>query len=483
MVFDVIVIGGGITGAGILRDCALRGLKALLLERGEPGAATTAASTHLIHGGLRYLLYDRLTTHITCWDSGNIFRIARPLLTRLPILWPVYRDHRHGIETVETLLESYDKFSPMKEGLPHLRLSARETLCIVPDLNPEGLVGAVSFDEWWVDPVRLVRANLDAARSLGAEVRTGCQATGFLCETAASQQPLDAALPRDNARSPAFNKVIGAAAVGADGKVENFRGKIVLNASGPWVDRVTSLAAARVPLQLRKGTHLVYDRELAWAKNAPAAVCRPLGLLLEAEDRERYVFVVSAGGQTLLGPTDVPGPEDPDKISSSPEEMRSLLASVRRYFDYFPERFDRTIVGARPILGQRGSEKLLSREYEIIDHAARDGIEGLVTAAGGKMSDFRLMAQEAVDIACRKIGVNSPCRTADQTLAGEPLPPAKTWPRPPKPLKKLLRRHPRLREMHALAYLAGGLLRHGILGFLGRHIKSNAQEFEKHYNT
>lgn len=89
--YDVIIIGGGITGAGILRDLTLRGLKVLLVEKGRPAHGTTVNSSHLIHGGLRYLLYDRLTTHTTCWDSGHILRIARPLLTRLPILWPIYR--------------------------------------------------------------------------------------------------------------------------------------------------------------------------------------------------------------------------------------------------------------------------------------------------------------------------------------------------------------------------------------------------------
>src|SRR2546430_6953460 len=114
--YDVIVIGGGITGAGVLRDCALRGLKAVLIEKGSAGAATTASSTHLIHGGLRYLLYDRITTHTTCWDSGHIVRIAGPLLTRLPILWPGYRGHAHGLETVGTLLGGYDGFTPMEEA-------------------------------------------------------------------------------------------------------------------------------------------------------------------------------------------------------------------------------------------------------------------------------------------------------------------------------------------------------------------------------
>src|SRR5580704_5192459 len=147
----------------------MRGLRTLLVERRQPAMGTTITSTHLIHGGLRYLLYDRLTTHTTCWDSGHIVRIARPLLQRLPILWPVYKGHSHGLATVETLLESYDGFQRMKLGLAHLRLSAAEALSLVPGLEPEGLLGAVSFDEWWVDPAALVAANLDSARRHGAE--------------------------------------------------------------------------------------------------------------------------------------------------------------------------------------------------------------------------------------------------------------------------------------------------------------------------
>lgn len=93
---DVIIIGGGVTGAGTARDCAMRGLKVLLFEKGSPGGATTASSSHLIHGGLRYLLYDRLTTHTTCWDSGHIIRIAAPLLKRLPVIWPAMDLSRRG---------------------------------------------------------------------------------------------------------------------------------------------------------------------------------------------------------------------------------------------------------------------------------------------------------------------------------------------------------------------------------------------------
>ncbi len=422
MSWDVIIVGGGITGAGTARDCAMRGLKTLLLERGQPAMGTTITSTHLIHGGLRYLLYDRLTTHTTCWDSGHIVRIAGSLLTRLPILWPVYKDHAHGIETVETLMEVYDRFSAMKGGLRHLRLTAEDTLRLVPGLRREGLLGAVSFDEWWVDPAALVGANLDSARRHGAEVRAGAPVDGLIME--------------------------GETAAGVRCAGQELRSKIVINAAGPWVDRVARMAGARIPLRLRKGTHLVYG-----ARHVP------VGLLLETADR-RYVFVVPSPQGTLVGPTDLAGGNDPDRVETAPEEVSYLLSSVRRYLPDFPERFDATIVGARPILGQAGDEKLLSREYEVFDHLSRDGIAGLVTIGGGKMSDFRVMGEAAADAACARLGVSADCRTHLETLSGEPLDPQVPPPQPSRAVKKFLRRHPRLREWHALSYLAAAYVRH-----------------------
>ena len=97
------------------------------------------------HGGLRYLLYDRLTTHATAWDAGNIVRIAPHLVSRLPILWPVYKGHLHGIETVETLLEEYDEFQRMKGGLEHLRMDPHATQAVIPGLVGEGLVGSIAI--------------------------------------------------------------------------------------------------------------------------------------------------------------------------------------------------------------------------------------------------------------------------------------------------------------------------------------------------
>jgi glycerol-3-phosphate dehydrogenase len=443
-VYDVIVIGSGATGSGVARDCAMRGLRTCVIERGEPGMGTTVTSTHLIHGGLRYLLYDRLTTHTTCWDSGHIVRIARPLLHRLPILWPVYRGQSHGIETVETLLESYDGFQRMKLGKPHLRLTAEETLALFPKLKKEGLKGALSFDEWWVDPLALVKANLDSARSHGAEVMTGAPVTALL-------------------RS--IGRIEGVSL--GDRPV---RASVVINAAGPWVDKVASLAGTSIALRLQKGTHLIYKERMV-----------PYGLLLEAVDHGRYVFVVPSPQGTLVGPTDLPAGADPDKVASAPDEIRYLLASVKRYLPDFPEKYDATIVGSRPILGQAGDERLLSREYEVFDHETRDNLAGFLTIGGGKMSDFRVMAQAAADLACVKLKHPVVCRTHFETLAGETIESFPSFPRPWRPLKKFLRGHPQLREMHSLAYLAAAFGRHLLRKPFAAHPAADPEAYRRYY--
>lgn len=445
MAYDLVVIGAGVTGAGVARDAALRGLKVAVVERGEPGGGTTAASTHLIHGGVRYLLYDRLTTHATCWDSGHIVRTARELLTRLPIVWPVYKGHKRGLETVETLFEEYDKFQPMKYGLPHMRLTPEACLRVVPGLEADGLRGALVFDEWWVDAQRLAARTLESARAAGAEVLL--------------HSPVDAVLREDG-------RALG---VRADGR--ELRARVTVNASGPWAHKVAQLAGASLPLRLMKGTHLIW--------NDPKRV--PVGLLLEAEDRERYVFVVPSPLGTWVGPTDIPGPSDPDQTKTTPEETAYLLRSVKRYFKDWPDAPDSTIVGSRPILGQPGAEKLLSRDFEVFDHEARDGIAGLLTIGGGKMSDYRVMAEAAVDAACRKLGSTARGTTQTLTLDGRPVGAIPDFTPPSRALKNFLRTKPRLRELHALGHLGAAFALHAVRRAAGRCPIEDEAAFRRRY--
>ena len=446
MSYDLVVIGAGVTGAGVARDAALRGLKVALVERGEPGCGTTRTSTHLIHGGVRYLLYDRLTTHATCWDSGHIVRTAGDLLTRLPIVWPVYRDHSRGLETVETLFEEYDKFQPMKYGRPHLRLTAQACARLIPGLKTEGLLGALAFDEWWVDAEKLAARTLDSARAAGAEV--------FL------HAPADSLL-RDGAR-----------VAGVRTGERELRSRVTVNAAGPWVDRVAHMAGASLPLRLMKGTHLIW--------NDPKMV--PVGLLLEAVDRGRYVFVVPSPLGTWVGPTDLPGPADPDQTRTTPDETDYLIRSVRRYFADWPQTPDASIVGSRPILGQPGSEKLLSRDFEVFDHESRDGVPGLLTIGGGKMSDYRVMAEAAVDIACLKLGSGARATTQTLTLDGRPVGEIPDWPRPSPELKAFLRSHPRLRELHALGHLGVAFAAHLARRAAGLCPAQDEEAFRRRYS-
>lgn len=443
--YDIVVIGGGVTGAGVARDAALRGLKVALVERGRPGGGTTAASTHLIHGGVRYLLYDRLTTHATCWDSGHIVRTASDLLTRLPLLWPVYRDHSRGLETVETLFEQYDLFQPMKYGRPHLRLSAQACARLVPGLKTEGLLGGLSFDEWWVDAEKLAARNLDSARAAGAEIFLGASADGILREG---------------------TRVTGVRAGGRD-----LSGRVTVNAAGPWVDKVARLAGTSLPLRLMKGTHLIWED--------PARV--PVGLLLEAEDRSRYVFVVPSPLGTWVGPTDLPARGDPDDVRTTTEETGYLIRSVRRYFKDWPEAPDSTIVGSRPILGQPGSEKLLSRDFEVFDHETRDGIPGLLTIGGGKMSDYRVMAEAVTDAACRKLGVAAAGTTHLTRLDGTPAGDIPDWPQPSAGLKRFLRTRPHLRELYALGFMGAGFASHLARRAAGRCPEADETAFHLRY--
>lgn len=452
--FDALVIGGGITGAGVLRDLALRGVRALLLEKGTLGHATTAASSHLIHGGLRYLLYDRFTTHASCWDAGHIVRLAGPLLTRLPILWPVYRHHRRGMGTVEALLTSYDGFQRLKGGKSHVRLTAAETVRLAPGLIAKGLVGGLMFDEYWVDPVDLTRAQVDHAVRAGAGVRENTEALSVTVGPSGLSVTVRC----------------------ADGKCEQISARVVINAAGPWADIVAQRAGTRVPLRLQKGTHLVY-RSLGVLGRTPF----PVGLLLEAVDRERYVFVLPGRGKTLVGPTDVGFEGDLNMLRSTTDEIEYLLASCRPYFTDFPTRYDSTTVGARPLLGQTGSEKRLSRGFRVFDHAPV--APGMITVVGGKMSDFRLMGQEAADVAVRTLGLSASSRTGDLDVKGNRVGSAaggagvlSGWPR------AFLDRFPRVRECHALAHLGAVYLTQNIRRAFVRPRVFTLEETVRHYN-
>ncbi len=382
---DVCVIGGGVTGAGIARDLSLRGLSVLLLEKGDWGGGTSGASSWMIHGGPRYLEFDWDTTRTSTRDAGHIVSIARNLVYRVVFLIPVLPHDRNNIERMETAMEVYDRFQPLKKAHPHRRLTPSEALQAEPGLTPD-LIGAVTMEEWGVDPHRLVFANVEDAVAHGARALNHTRVTDLV---------------RDG------GKVIGVRYRGPDGASSEARARVVVNATGPWSPQVSGMAGVPVELRPAKGIHIIYPHRIS-------------NFSISAESIDgRDLLMVSHSGFTLLGTTDDDFYGDLDSVDVLQDEVDYLLQGIERVFPtirlYRPVR---TTTGVRPTLYKwRRYEDELSRRYEVIDHATQ-GVEGFVTIAGGKLSMYRLMAEQTSDAVCRKLGHQAPCTTATRPLPG-----------------------------------------------------------------
>ena len=382
---DVCVIGGGVTGAGIARDLSLRGLSVLLLEKGDWGGGTSGASSWMIHGGPRYLEFDWETTRLSTQDAGHIVTIARNLVYRVVFIIPVLPHDRNNIERMETAMEVYDRFQPLKKAHPHRRLTADEARQAEPGLSPD-VIGAVTMEEWGVDPHRLVYANVEDAVAHGARALNHTKVIDLI---------------RDG------GKVIGVSYRASDGSVSEARARVVVNATGPWSPEVSGMAGVAVRLRPAKGIHIVYPHRIS-------------NFSISAESIDgRDLLMVSHAGFTLLGTTDDDFYGDLDSVDVLEDEVDYLLQAFERVFPSIREyRPVRTTAGVRPTLYKwRRYEDELSREYEVIDHALQ-GVEGFVTIAGGKLSMYRLMAEETSDAVCRKLGHQARSTTATTPLPG-----------------------------------------------------------------
>jgi glycerol-3-phosphate dehydrogenase len=372
-VFDVVVVGAGITGAGVARDAALRGLRVCLVEQRDFASGTTWGSSGMIHGGLRYLEHDWETTRISSLDGGYIKRIAPHLLFPVVFVLPIFPDTKMGIETAEVGLEAYDRFQPLKAGRPHVRLSREEALRLEPGLNP-ALLGALTMDEWGVDAARLVAVNALAAGEAGAVVRTWTEVTSIIVDAGR----------------------VGGVRVRSrlSGVEESIPARAVCNAAGPWGAELCGMAGARLRLRPAKGIHLIYDRRIT-----------NVALGVEAIDG-RSLLLVPHTNQTILGTTDDDYYGDPEHLEITEDEIEYVLEAadrvlpgIRRY------RIAHANAAVRPTLYEwRKYEDDLTREYEVFDHGRRDGVAGLVSIAGGKMSMFRKMAEDTVDELLRVLG-------------------------------------------------------------------------------
>jgi glycerol-3-phosphate dehydrogenase len=391
---DVIVLGGGVNGTGTARDLAQRGLSVLLLEKADLACGASGANSGMIHGGIRYMLSDRHVTELACRDSGYIQHIAPHLLFRIPFLMPFTsrREEATLVEratwyATEVYVGTYDQYQPLKRGKPSTRLSAEELYRLEPALRP-GLSGAVTFDEWGIDSHRLCVLNALSARAHGAEVRTWTEARELLFEGG-------------RVVGVRFRDALG-------GEVGEARAPVVFNATGAWSPGLARRNGLRVPMRPGKGVHLTLDRRFS-----------NYGITCTAVDG-RQMFLMPHENDSIIGTTDDDYYGDPDDLEATYDEVEYLLEGVESLVPGVRRaRVTRAWWGLRTTLYEYGkNEDALSREHEILDHAA-EGADGLLSMVGGKLASYRAQSEEAADAIVARLRRAAPrSRTHEEPLPG-----------------------------------------------------------------
>ena len=375
--FDLVVVGAGINGAGIARDAALRGLKVLLVDKGDIGGGTSASSTRLIHGGLRYLEHFEFgLVRESLRERETLLRIAPHLVRPLPILIPIYRDGGRGWTTIRAGMIAYDLLSWGKSLPRHRMLSRRETLQRLPGLSVEGLVGsAVYYDAQVEYAERLVVENVLAAIQHGALVLTHRRVESFVIEEG----------------------LIAGVRLEED-KPDQFRAAVVINAAGPWVDGLLDKTNTNHERLIggTKGSHVV----VAAFAGAPESA-----VYLEAFSDRRPFFIIPWDGNYLIGTTDVRFEGDPDEVRTEEWEIDYLLSETNRVFpgaELSRERVLYTYAGVRPLpFTTNHNERSITRRHFLREHPQ---VKNLVSVVGGKLTTYRSLAEECVDLVLRKLG-------------------------------------------------------------------------------
>lgn len=370
----------------------MRGLKVLLIDKGDPGCGTTVASTRLIHGGLRYLEHFEFgLVRESLREREILLRTAPHLVRPLPITIPIYKQNKRGRLTIRAGMILYDLLSWGKSLPRHRMLSRVETLKRWPGLNPDGLAGSALYYDAQVEfPERLVAENVRSASEFGAEVLTHTRVTSLSVED---------------------GKVSGVQFVSEDGQKHFAEPRVVINAAGPWIDLVLERAPVKSPKLIggTKGSHIVVSP----FPGAPANA-----IYLEARSDGRPIFIIPWNELYLIGTTDVRFEGDPDEVRCEPWEIDYLLLETNLALpgaELDRESILYTYSGVRPLpITVDKDEQSITRRHFIREHPR---LPNLLSIVGGKLTTYRGLAEECVDLIFRKLGKESPaCRTATEIL-------------------------------------------------------------------
>jgi glycerol-3-phosphate dehydrogenase len=393
--FDVAIIGGGVVGAGVARDAALRGLRVALFEKEDFASGTSSAPTRLIHGGLRYL--ELLDFGLVRQDLGEreiLLRIAphlvRPLLFVVP-MWSRGLFYRLKLKIGMILYDllSYDKSLPN-----HHSWNREETLKREPKLNPQGLQGSLCYYDAQVPSTeRLVLENILDARDHGAQIWNHTEVTGLLRE----------------------GKQVNGVRVrhAFTGETAEVRARLVINVAGPWLDGLTAklLGEPSRLVRMTKGIHFT----------SPPASNHALVLFTQTDNR--LFFVIPWLDYAWVGTTDTDYEDSPDTVRADGEDVLYLQTAVETFMPAADwQTIYYTTAGLRALVRKEGvSESEVSRKHELVDYEKKEGLKGMISVVGGKLTAYRGIAEEIVDLACKKLRHNAKARTAREPLPGARL--------------------------------------------------------------
>ncbi|MCA1633761.1 MAG: glycerol-3-phosphate dehydrogenase/oxidase [Acidobacteria bacterium] len=395
--FDVIVIGAGINGACIARDAATRGLRVLLLDKGDLSCGTTSWSTRLIHGGLRYLEHGELgLVRESLRERETLLRIAPHLVRPLPLLLPIYEGARRGPLTIRAGMLAYDLLSPGKTLPRHRMLSRAEALQHTPVLEAKGLRGAALFHDAQVEYAeRLVFENALSALRRGARILTYARVERLLSE-------------RGRVAGVEFTDLLGG------GGRHTAHAPLVVNVAGPWVDEVLAGAGDAGGVEKliggTKGSHIV----VASFPGAPETA-----LYIEAQADARPFFIIPWDEKLLVGTTDEMFTGDLERVEAGTAEIEYLIGETNRAIP--SARLTRASVlyayaGVRPLPFIRAREEGgITRRHFIRE--SRFG--GLFSIVGGKLTTSRSLSEQAVEMLFERLERRVPaCTTARELLPG-----------------------------------------------------------------
>jgi glycerol-3-phosphate dehydrogenase len=387
--FDVLVIGGGVTGAGVAVDAVARGYKVALVERTDFASGTSSKSTKLVHGGIRYLPnFDFALVHEALVERGLLLQNAPFLVQPVEFVLPIYEGDRHpvgmpfttpggvGLDQLLNIgLTMYDVMAGKRNIKWHKHLSVDEVLQRAPALVKEGLKEGFNYYDAQTNDARLTMALIRTAAQYGAVITNYTEVTSFLKED---------------------DRIVGAVVHDrVDERDIQVHARYVVNATGVYAEQLEEMSgqSPEVRVEPSKGIHLVFSREDL--KIGDAAVVLP-----ETEDK-RILFIVPWGSRVIFGTTDT-GSGDLDNPEANRDDIVYLLKYLNRYLSLNLTEDDivSTYAGYRPLVkpkDKNASTAKLSRTHAILQNDA-----GLVTIVGGKLTTYRLMAQDTVDVLSKR---------------------------------------------------------------------------------